>query len=171
DSMRFPRGLIRYDSEANLSRPQPQEPQLHWKRLKIIGYGIALVGMTAYLIFSVATRSDFDNSVSQVRQPLFVTLSNGDIRDRYQIQITNTGAHEETYAISALDIPPSALDLGNFKTVHVKPGQSATVMASVKLSPENAARIHQFQFLITPQSAPDQARAELARFNANSTQP
>ena len=50
--------------------------------------------------------ADFERSVSQVRQPLFVTLSNGDIRDRYQIRITNTGTHDETYVISARDLRP-----------------------------------------------------------------
>ena len=167
DSMNFPRGLIRYDSETNLARPQAQKPRLHWKRLKIIGYGVALLGMTAYLGFSIATRSDFGRSVSQVRQPLFVTLSNGDIRDRYQIRITNTGTRPETYLISARDLPPTALDLGNFARVSVKPGHSTTVMASVTLSPERAATTHAFHFLVIPQAKPDRAQAELARFDSN----
>jgi cytochrome c oxidase accessory protein FixG len=167
DSMCFPRGLIRYDSETNLAKARPDKPHLHWTRLKIIGYGVALVGMTAYLIVSIATRSEFERSVSQVRQPLFVTLSNGDIRDRYQIRITNTGKKEETYAVSAREIPPSALDLGNFAQVKVKPGHSATVMASVKLSPEDAAKTRQFHFVIRPQSKPEQAKAELARFDSD----
>ena len=62
---------------------------LHWKRLRIIGYGVALVLMTAYLVYSMATRGSFDRAINQVRQPLYVVLSNGDIRNRYQIRITN----------------------------------------------------------------------------------
>lgn len=171
DSMNFPRGLIRYDSETNLAQPQAQKPRLHWKRLKIIGYGLALAGMTSYLVFSIATRSDFDGSVSQVRQPLFVTLSNGDIRDRYQLRITNTGTHAQTYVVSVRDLPPAALDLGNFAEVSVKPGHSTTVMASVTLSPDRAAKTHAFHFLITPQTKQDQARTEPARFDSNSIPP
>ncbi|MGA7948838.1 MAG: cytochrome c oxidase accessory protein CcoG [Thiobacillaceae bacterium] len=171
DSMHFPRGLIRYDSETNLAQPQLKEPHLHWRRLKIVGYGVALVGMTGFLIISIATRGDFDRSVSQVRQPLFVTLSNGDIRDRYQIRITNTGKHEETYVIGVRDLPSAALDLGNFAAVKVRPGHSTTIMASVKLSPENAAKIRKFHFLIKPQSRPDETQAELANFDSNLGQP
>ncbi|MGA7179605.1 MAG: cytochrome c oxidase accessory protein CcoG [Thiobacillaceae bacterium] len=167
DSMSFPRGLIRYDSESNLAKAQPERPHLHWKRLKIIGYGIALLGMTSYLVYSVVTRSDYDRSISQVRQPLFVTLSNGDIRNRYQIRITNTAEQEETYSVSTQDIPASALDMGNFSEVRIKPGHTVTVMASVRLSPENAARIRKFHFLITPRSRPDEARSEQVRFDSN----
>lgn len=170
DSMSFPRGLIRYDSEANLAEAQPQPPHLHWKRLKIIGYGIALLGMTSYLVYSIATRSDFDRSISQVRQPLFVILSNGDIRNRYQIRITNTAEHDETYSVTPEGIPASALDLGNFSEVRVKPGHSATIMASVSLSPQNAAKTHEFHFRITPRSKPDEARLEPVRFDSNTTQ-
>jgi cytochrome c oxidase accessory protein FixG len=167
DSMAFPRGLVRYDSETNLARATPQQPQLHWKRLKTVGYGVALVGMTGYLAYSIATRADFDRSVSQVRQPLFVILSNGDIRDRYQIRITNMAEHEEAYTVSALDIPASALDLGNFSEVKIRPGHSATIMASVRLSPAEAARTHVFHLRITPKSRPDEIRAEPVRFDSN----
>jgi cytochrome c oxidase accessory protein FixG len=170
ESMNFPNGLIRYDSESNLARPEPLKPALHWKSLKIIGYGLALLGMTAYLVFSVITRSDFDRSISQVRQPLYVVLSNGDIRDRYQIRITNTADHDEIYSIGTQDIPATALDLGNFSQVNIKPGHSALVMASVRLSPENAARIHEFHFRITPKSRPDEARNEQVRFDSNLTE-
>jgi cytochrome c oxidase accessory protein FixG len=169
ESMNFPGGLIRYDSESNLAKSQPQKPYLHWKRLKIIGYGVALLAMTAYLVYSVVTRSDFDRSISQIRQPLYVVLSNGDIRNRYQIRITNTADHDESYLVSMQDIPAFALDLGNFSEVSIKPGHSATVMASVRLPPENAAKIREFHFRITPKSRPDEARSEQVRFDSNLT--
>jgi polyferredoxin len=167
DSMGFTRGLIRYDSETNLSQPHPAKPHLHWKRLKIVGYGVALLGMSAYLVYSVVTRSDFDRSVSQVRQPLFVVLSNGDIRNRYQIRITNTADHDEIYRISAKDIPATALDLGNFTEIRIKPGHSANIMASVSLPSDMASRIHAFHLLISPKSRPDETRAEQVRFDSN----
>jgi cytochrome c oxidase accessory protein FixG len=167
DSMHFPRGLIRYDSEANLALASPGKPHLHWKRLRIIGYGVALIGMSIFLVYSVVNRQDFSRSISQVRQPLFVVLSDGNIRNRYQIRITNTSEKDETYRVTVQGIAAAALNLGNFSEVKVRPGHTAIIMASVTLTPEAAATTHQFHFLITPESQPNRTISERARFDSN----
>lgn len=155
DKMGWPHGLIRYDSEVNLSKPQPEPPRLHWKSLKVVGYGVALVLMLAYLIYDMGHRASFEHSIQQIRQPLFVVLSDGTIRNRYQIRLTNISGAAETYAISARGLPPGALDLGNFEAVSIKNGKSVIVQASVSLSPEQARRITTFEFVIRPGQAPE----------------
>jgi cytochrome c oxidase accessory protein FixG len=165
DSFSFPRGLIRYDSEKNLLAATPAAPKVQWKRLKTIGYGVALVLMSTYLVYSISTRGSFDRAVNQVRQPLYVVLSNGDIRNRYQIHITNKAAQEQTYVISARGIPSDALDLGNFRAISVKPGHSGLVLASVRLSPAVAAQTRHFELIITPDGKPAEARTETVRFD------
>lgn len=166
DSFNYPRGLIRYDSEKNLASATPTAPKLQWKRLKTIGYGVALILMTSYLVYSVSTRGSFDRAINQVRQPLYVVLSNGDIRNRYQIRITNKGGQDVTYRITARGIPEGALDLGNFPEITVKPGHSGLVQASVRLSPETAERTPRFEILITPKDQPAEARSEAVRFDS-----
>ncbi len=165
DSMGFARGLIRYDSEANLASAEPAKPHLHWKRLKVIGYGVSIVLMIGYLGYSIATRSSFEGAVTQVRQPLFVVLSNGDIRNRYQIRVTNKLGAPETYSVAIKGLPAAALDLGNLREVTVKPGHSAILQASVILDQETAEKTHEVQFVITPNSNPQQARIESAGFH------
>jgi len=165
DSFDYPRGLIRYDSEQNLAAAVPARPRLHWKRLKIVGYGAAIVLMTAFLVYSVVTRGSFERAVTQVRQPLYVVLSNGDIRNRYQIRITNKAPGEQTYVISATGIPDGALDLGNFREITLKPGHTGVVQANVRLSPALAARTQAFQLIITPAGKPGEARSENVRFD------
>lgn len=171
DSFQFPRGLIRYDSEKNLASPTPTPPRVHWKRLKTIGYGVALVLMSAFLVYSVATRGTFDRTVNQIRQPLYVVLSNGDIRNRYQVRLTNKAAQEQTYAISARGIPTDALDLGNFSEITVKSGHSALVQASVRLSPAVAAHTQHFELVITPLGKSAEARSETVRFDTPGKRP
>ena len=148
DKMGYPRGLVRYDSETNLAQPVPAKPYLDWKRLKVIGYAVSLVLMTTYLIYDIQHRQSFEHSIQQVRQPLYVTLSDGSIRNRYHIRLTNISGAEETYAISARGLPAEALDLGNFQEVTVKNGKSVIVQASVVLSPEAASKLETFQFVI-----------------------
>ena len=164
DSIGFPRGVIRYDSEVNIKSPKPGKPRLHWKRLKVIGYGLAVVIMSAFLTYSIATRSDLEQAVIQVRQPLFVVLSDGQIRNRYQIRLANRSDHEQTYVLGVRGIPPEAADFGNFQEVTVKPDQSLLVQVSVKLPPEVAARVESFEFTITPQSRPHEVHVSPARF-------
>ena len=165
DSMGFPRGLIRYDSEANLASAQTTAPRLHWKRLKVIGYGVSIVLMTIYLGYSIFSRSSFEDAVTQIRQPLFIQLSNGDIRNRYQVRITNKQAVAEFYRIQVKGVPASAVELGNFSEVVVKPGRSVTVLASVTLPPEVAARTRELTFVITPRTRPEEAHRDVAGFH------
>lgn len=164
DSLDFPRGLIRYDSEANLSAVNPAAPHLHWRRLKVIGYGVATVLMLTYLGYSIYSRSSFEDGVTQIRQPLFVQLSNGDIRNRYQVRVTSKQALPERYRIQVKGVPASAVDLGNFAEVEVKPGRSVTVLASVTLPPELAAKTRELIFVITPVSNPGEADHVVAGF-------
>jgi cytochrome c oxidase accessory protein FixG len=171
DSFDFPRGLIRYDSEKNLAAATPAAPKVQWKRLKTIGYGAALILMSAYLVYSISTRGSFDRAVNQIRQPLYVVLSNGDIRNRYQIRITNKAGQDQTYAISAHGIPAGALDLGNFSEITVKPGHSGLVQASVRLSPAMAAQTQYFELVITPLGKSSEARAETVRFDIPGKRP
>ena len=171
DSFGFPRGLIRYDSEANLAAAQPAKPKLHWRSLKTIGYGVALVLMSAFLIYSVSTQDSFDRAVSQIRQPLYVVLSNNDIRNRYQVRITNKAAQTQTYLISAPGLPAGALDLGSFSEISIKPGHSGLVQASVRLPPALAAQTQRLDLVITPKGKPAEARTESVHFDSPSQRP
>ncbi|MEW6679293.1 MAG: cytochrome c oxidase accessory protein CcoG [Pseudomonadota bacterium] len=151
DKMGWPRGLVRYDSEVNLAKPKPEPVRLHWKSLKVLGYGLSLVLMTAYLVYDMGNRSGFEHSIQQIRQPLFVTLSDGTIRNRYQVRLTNLSGAEQKFVISAKGLPPGALDLGSFQSVSIKNGKSVIIQASVSLAPEVAARTSEFQFVIRSQ--------------------
>lgn len=146
--MHYAPGLIRYDSEANLQSAVPHAPRIDWRRLKVIGYGVSLVLMTAYLFYSINHRQSFEHSTQQVRQPLFVVLSDGQIRNRYQIRLTNLSGRDARYRISVRGAPADSLDLGNFEEVLVHNGKSVIVQASITLRPEVAAVQSEFEFVI-----------------------
>ena len=165
DSFQFPRGLIRYDAEANLAQPQPAPPRLHWKRLNVIGYGVALLVMSALLVYSISTRESFESSVSQIRQPLYVVMSNGDIRNRYQIRLANKQSHAVRYQIDAPGLPAGALDMGSFRQLQLQAGHSALVQASVRLGADQAATTRKVEFRITPLDVPAETHVETVPFD------
>jgi len=166
DSVGYPRGLIRYDSEINIESKTPGKPHLDWLRLRTLGYGAAILVMVGVLIYNIATRSEIELSIQPVRQPLFVVLSNGDIRNRYQIHITNKSQDVQEYRISVTGIPEGALDLGEMREVSVRQGKSLMVLANVKLAPAMVSQVNEIEFIITPLKKPDQAVIKKARFYA-----
>ncbi|MFP5419049.1 MAG: 4Fe-4S dicluster domain-containing protein [Gammaproteobacteria bacterium] len=171
DSFGFPRGLIRYDSEANLAAKTDTPPRLHWRGLKTIGYGVALLVMSGFLVYSVGSQDSFDRSVSQIRQPLYVVLSNDDIRNRYQIRITNKSSKVQTYRVTAPGAPDHALDLGRLSEITIRPGHSGLIQASIRLPPALASNTHRVDLMITPVGNPADARTESVRFDSPSHRP
>jgi len=166
DSFGFPRGLIRYDSERNLNSEHPTKPHLKWKRLKVIGYAAVLAVMVAALSWSIATRSDVEVGVQQVRQPLYVVLSDETIRNRYQIHIVNKMEQDMVYAVTVRGIPQTALDLGALAEIKVRAGKSLMVTAKVDLDEHSAKKTKKFYFVVKPQSADAREVVREADFTA-----
>lgn len=165
DSVGYPRGLIRYDSERNMARDVPKPPRVIWKRFKVIGYASALLLMTSLLFYNIGTRSDTEVSIQQVRQPLYVILSNGSLRNRYLIHIVNKTEADQIYTIDVDGISPRALDMRFFKAVSIKAGKGLSLNASVNLSAEDASKVHEFNFLITQASTQNVIKVK-TNFNA-----
>jgi cytochrome c oxidase accessory protein FixG len=157
DSVGYPRGLIRYDSERNLAREQPLPAKVEWKRFKVIGYACALLLMSGLLLYNIKTSSSTEVNVLQNRQPLFTLLSDGSFRNRYLIHIVNKTEQDQTYRLGVTGIPEAALDMGNFSQVTVRAGKTLAVNANVNLSPQQAEKVSQFQFKVTPIRAGDTA--------------
>jgi cytochrome c oxidase accessory protein FixG len=82
-----PKGLIRYTSLAELEFKQ--EPKPIYKRPRVIVYGTILVMAMAVLVYGISTLAIMDFKILHDRQPLFVKLSNGSIRNKYELKVMN----------------------------------------------------------------------------------
>jgi len=165
DSMGYPRGLIRYDSEANLAQPVRQAPHLKWKRLKVLGYALALTLMMLLLVYNVLNRTTHEVSIQQVRQPLFISLSDGTVRNRYNIHIVNKTEQDLRYDISVADIPAEALDLGRIEEIHIRAGKALNLNAKVDLPADLALKTRHVTFVIKPSNGDAAVREEVS-FNS-----
>lgn len=167
DSLGWERGLIRYDSESNLNRPVPGKPHLNFLRLKVLGYAAALTLMIGFLIYSFATRSSFEVRVAQVRQPLYVELSDEKVRNRYEIHLVNKTQVDEYYRIEVAGIPSGALNLGHYANpILVHAGKDLRIPVKVDLEEETAEKTKSFEFHIAPRSAPEQREVRKASFDS-----
>lgn len=99
EKMNLPKGLIRYDTMEHLENPIPQNK---FKILKprTIFYTTILTVVSGLLLRSIISKSTLEITAIPDRNPLFVTLANGDIRNGYTIKITNKTHDKKTFHLN-----------------------------------------------------------------------
>jgi cytochrome c oxidase accessory protein FixG len=108
DKVGLPRGLIAYHTEKYMDNHQKGEiEKFHLLRPRTIYYIIVLSVVTLLMVYALLTRPPLDLTVLHDRNPLFVTMSNGDIRNGYDIKILNKTHQDRSYKLSVygLDKP------------------------------------------------------------------
>ncbi|MCB1877137.1 MAG: cytochrome c oxidase accessory protein CcoG [Chromatiales bacterium] len=147
DSVGWERGLIKYTSERSRLGEKTR-----FIKAKTLGYGAAILVVSGALLWSVLTRGDLDMSASQIRQPLFVLLSDGRIQNRYELKFNNKSEQTLVLDIGLEGLPGAELDLGTLERIELAPEHSLRVMAKVRLAPEPAgAEQTPFTFVVGTQ--------------------
>ncbi|MFQ5438267.1 MAG: cytochrome c oxidase accessory protein CcoG [Paracoccaceae bacterium] len=100
-----PRGLIDYLALTDESREKSgKKAKPVWKhviRVRTVVYSSLWLLIGALLVYALFARSAIDLNVSPVRNPVFVTLSDGSIRNTYNIRIRNKQNKTHNFVISA----------------------------------------------------------------------
>ncbi|MBO9451770.1 cytochrome c oxidase accessory protein CcoG [Tropicibacter sp. R16_0] len=115
DKIGKPRGLIDYmalSDEANERQGKP--PKNIWKhifrpRTMLYTSLWSLVGVG--LLFALFIRSDIELTVAPVRNPTFVTLSDGSIRNTYDVRLRNKHGEERPFQLSIVGDPSMRIEL------------------------------------------------------------
>ena len=101
DKVGRPRELITYDTVARQNARAAGEPlRLRFVRPRTIFYMALLVVVGAAMLLSLGTRSTLDVNVLHDRNPVFVTLSDGGIRNGYTFKILNMLREERDLILS-----------------------------------------------------------------------
>ncbi|MDP2737752.1 MAG: cytochrome c oxidase accessory protein CcoG [Pseudorhodobacter sp.] len=99
-----PRGLIDYmalkDEAAERAGAHPKQIWKHIFRPRTIMYFTLWSGIGIALVVALFMRSPFDVNVSPVRNPVYVMLADGSIRDTYELRLRNKGGSEVTFEFS-----------------------------------------------------------------------
>lgn len=131
DTIKYPRGLIKYTSENQL-----ENKKHNIFKLKNIGYAFALVLVTGVLVTAIANRQDAELHVRQVRQPLYITLSDGYIQNRYTIKIFNKQDKPQDYALITSGLEHARIEVKPSGRFTVSSGDSLTINARVSVDPD-----------------------------------
>lgn len=98
DKVGRPRGLIAYDSEKNMERRATgQTNQWNLIRGRTVFYAGLLVAISAVLLGSLLLRTSMTVNVIRDRAPLFVQLSDGNVRNAYTIKVVNKTERDQVY--------------------------------------------------------------------------
>ncbi|MHB2205844.1 cytochrome c oxidase accessory protein CcoG [Methylobacterium sp. CM6257] len=112
DRLGRPAGLIGYDTEANCrSRAAGKGPVSHIVRPRTILYAALAAGIGSFMLYSLVTRSFTALSVLHDRNPLYVTLSDGSIRNGYTVRLSNKRPGERRYTLAVEGLPGARVEV------------------------------------------------------------
>ena len=88
-----PTGLIAYDTDINGQRRIEGKPPVYRLiRARTILYAAIIAAVGSIMLYALLTRSSMSVNVLHERNPLFVQLSDGGVRNDYTVRLLNKGA-------------------------------------------------------------------------------
>jgi cytochrome c oxidase accessory protein FixG len=144
-----PRGLIGYDTIANAEAKAAggHEPLALIRPRTMLYAGVAaLVGLIMLAAYS--RRSVLELNVLHDRNPPYVLLSDGSIRNGYTVKILNKLHQPRNFTITARDLPSAMVAVGGFAPdqpaeIRVATDDLRELKVFVTVSPQDAARLKQ----------------------------
>ncbi|WP_096701185.1 cytochrome c oxidase accessory protein CcoG [Magnetospirillum sp. 15-1] len=100
DRFKLPRGLVSYDSSANLAaRGENRAGGLRLLRPRTLAYGGILLLVASVMLARLVSRPDVDVNVLHERSPLFVQMSDGSIRNGYAYKVLNMKGEDRAFTV------------------------------------------------------------------------
>ncbi|AVT75131.1 MULTISPECIES: cytochrome c oxidase accessory protein CcoG [Rhodopseudomonas] len=105
-----PPDLIAYDTDINIQRRLAGKPSVYRPiRARTLLYSGLIVLVAAVMVYALATRGSLDINVLHERNPLFVTLSNGGVRNDYTVRLLNKRPTARVMQVSVSGVPGARL--------------------------------------------------------------
>ncbi len=139
-----PRGLIDYmaltDETNERAGKVPAPVWRHVIRLRTLIYTSLWLAIGIGLVVALFTRSEIDVNISPVRNPVYVTMSDGSIRNTYNLRIRNMRAEEHPFQISVKSDEKLAVSVQGSKTTTVMvPADETGAHKLFVIAPKNSA--------------------------------
>ncbi|MDP1667983.1 cytochrome c oxidase accessory protein CcoG [Phaeovulum sp.] len=107
DKVGKPRGLVAYmalkDEAAERAGAHPKQIWKHMFRPRTLMYFTLWAGIGIALVVALFMRPPFEFNVSPVRNPQYVLLADGSIRNTYEVRLRNKQPREATLEISLVN--------------------------------------------------------------------
>ena len=98
--VKLPQGLIAYDNHENIARRQRGDrARFRLARPRVLLYAAMLGLVGGIMLLSLSTRATMDLSVLRDRNPTFVRLSGGSVRNAYTVKVMNRSNKRREFQI------------------------------------------------------------------------
>ncbi|MED5548057.1 MAG: cytochrome c oxidase accessory protein CcoG [Pseudomonadota bacterium] len=96
-----PTGLITYETDDNVDRFQRGEKAVYkFIRPRTVVYGVAFAIVAAIMLAALLNRSELELNSQRDRNPNFVILSDGSVRNGYNLKVVNKANESRTLTLS-----------------------------------------------------------------------
>src|SRR5215813_9465221 len=135
-----PPRLIAYDTDLNIKRRQTgEQPFVRIVRARTLLYVAVIAIVAAVMLYALATRRTESISVIHDRNPIFVRLADGELRNGFTVRILNKLLQTRDFVLSVeglsdVDLRVSGIDGNNGRTVVVPVGPDQTREVRVLVS-------------------------------------
>ncbi|MDO5357581.1 MAG: cytochrome c oxidase accessory protein CcoG [Conchiformibius sp.] len=159
DKMNYPRGLIRYTTEAVLKHEyRDADIKRRLLRPKVLGYGTFLLAAVIGLIIGIATRATLHVDIIKDRGVMVRENKQGLLENTYTLHINNASEYPQTFTAAVSGFDDIRLTGLPEEGITVEAGSLLTVPVQVATQPEYADKgSHpiEFTFRYKTQGAPD----------------
>jgi cytochrome c oxidase accessory protein FixG len=107
-----PPRLIAYDTDLNIKRRQQgQAPRFNLVRVRTMLYLAVITMVGGVMLYTLATRSAEAISVIHERNPMFVRLSDGALRNAYTVRVSNKRLDTREFVLSISGLAGSFVEV------------------------------------------------------------
>jgi cytochrome c oxidase accessory protein FixG len=141
-----PRGLIAYDTERNLAAAGHETIPIRLVRPRTILYAVAMAVVATIMLIALLLRPDLDVNVLRDRNPLYVKLSDGGVRNGYTVKLLNKLYGPRALGLGIAGLPGAKLSVVGLENeanpvVTVPPDELKSVRLYVTLDKQAVAAL------------------------------
>ena len=131
-----PKALIAYDTDSAVAeRMRGNRPRYKLLRPRTVYYAVALLAVSALMIWGLTSRNPLDLHALRDRNPTFVRLHDGAVRNGYTLKIANRG-----FEPTPVQVRFTGVEGARLRT----PGQPADDVLRVTLEPNKVTAVRVF---------------------------
>ena len=166
DKIGRPRSLIAYDTIRNLESAGPEILPVQWFRPRVILYGALMAIVGVIMLTALVLRPELEVNVLHDRNPLYVRLSDGGLRNGYTVKLLNKLYEPRSFKIGIKGLTgPTLSIIGHEKEpdplVTVAPDELQSVRLYVTLDKVGFAALpettKEFSFIVSDRENGTQA--------------
>jgi cytochrome c oxidase accessory protein FixG len=115
-----PDGLIGYDTDINVQARAKGDTPLANRivRPRTILYAVIIAVVGAIMVYALATRNPVGVSALHDRNPVYVTLSDGSIRNAYTVRLLNKELHPRSFRLDVRGLEDARVEIAGEEASH-----------------------------------------------------